>query len=266
MTLEMKKLAKSGLGHLLTSFGLHRSALDSKVIITAFHRINDRLPPDSLTFRSRMFERFCRYFKQNFRVVPLAEQIEGFRRGSDIGGTLSITFDDGYLDNYEVAAPILERLGLPATFFITSDFIGTQCVPFWDRGLPFQPGWMNWDQVRDLAARGFSIGGHTVNHIDMGVDSPAIVREELRASKSRIEQEIGQSIELFAYPFGGEKNINETSRQLVVEAGFSCCMSCNGGTNHPDADPYRLNRIPISTWFSTPQQLTAEIVTGRIGS
>jgi peptidoglycan/xylan/chitin deacetylase (PgdA/CDA1 family) len=266
MSIDIRKLVKTGIGQFLTLSGLHRSKIDSKVIITAFHRVNDHLPPDSLTCRSEMFEQFCRYFKDNFRVVPLAEQIEGFKTGRNMGGTLSITFDDGYLDNYEVAAPILEKLGLPATFFITSDFIASERVPFWDKELPQQPGWMNWEQVRDLAKRGFTIGGHTVNHIDMGKEPAERVRQELDTSKSRIESELGRGIELFAYPFGGEKNINETSRQLVREAGFNCCMSCHGGTNEPATDVYRLKRIPISTWFSTPQQLTAELVMGSIRS
>lgn len=266
MSLDVRKLVKTGIGQFLTLSGLHRRKLDSKVFITAFHRVNDGLPPDGLTCSSRMFRDFCAYFKKNFRVVPLAEQIEAFRAGKSLPGTLSITFDDGYLDNYEVAAPILEEMGLPATFFITSDFIGSQRVPFWDKELPFQPGWMSWDQVRDLARRGFSIGGHTVNHIDMGKEPPDAIRTELGVSKQRIEQELGRKVELFAYPFGGEKNINETSRALVREAGFNCCMSCHGGTNEPATDPYRLKRIPISTWFATPQQLTAELVLGSIRS
>jgi peptidoglycan/xylan/chitin deacetylase (PgdA/CDA1 family) len=264
--MDIKKLVKTGIGQFLTLSGLHRAKLDSKVIITAFHRVNDQLPPDSLTCRSDMFEEFCTYFKKNFRVVPLAEQIAGFKSGANLGGTLSITFDDGYLDNYEVAAPILQRLGLPATFFITSDFIGSQRVPFWDKELPFQPGWMSWDQVRDLAKRGFSIGGHTVNHIDMGKEPTDAIRVELSTSKQRIESELGTGIELFAYPFGGEKNINDGSRELVREAGFNCCMSCHGGTNELATDVYRLKRIPISTWFSSPQQLTAELCMGSITS
>src|SRR5690606_16257224 len=191
MALEIKKLFKSGIGQALSLSGMHRSRIASKVFITAFHRVNDELPSDSLTCRSRVFEKFCRYFMDNFKVVPLTRQIEAFKAGKELGGTLSITFDDGYRDNYEVAAPILERLGLPATFFISSDFINSETVPFWDRELPFQPGWMTWDQVRDLVARGFAIGGHTMNHIDMGTVEPDKVREELVQSKSRIEREIG---------------------------------------------------------------------------
>jgi peptidoglycan/xylan/chitin deacetylase (PgdA/CDA1 family) len=264
MGLDIKKLVKTGIGQVFTISGMHRSKIDANVFITAFHRVNDQLPPDPLTCRSEAFEQFCRYFKNNFDVVPLSQQIEAFKEGKDLGGTLSITFDDGYRDNYEVAAPILERLGLPATFFITSDFINSETVPFWDRELPFQPGWMTWDQVRDLVARGFTIGGHTMNHIDMGSVDPDTVRKELVESKARIEREIGRPVELFAYPFGGEKNINDVSLQLVKDSGFECCMSCHGGVNEPRADRFRLKRIPISTWFATPQQLIAEFMLGSI--
>ena len=74
-----------------------------------------------------------------------------------MGGSLSITFDDGYLDNYEIAAPILREVGLSATFFVTTNFIGSEFVPFWDSDLPQQPGWMSWKQVRELADHGFEI-------------------------------------------------------------------------------------------------------------
>jgi peptidoglycan/xylan/chitin deacetylase (PgdA/CDA1 family) len=93
-----------------------------------------------------------------------------------MGGTLSITFDDGYRDNYEVAAPILKRLDLPATFFVTTGFIGTRRVAPWDQNLVRQPGWMDWDQVRSLASQGFEIGCHTDTHIDMGTADEQTVR------------------------------------------------------------------------------------------
>ena len=49
---------------------------------------------------------------------------------------MSITFDDGYRDNHEIAAPILKDLGLHSTFFITSGYIESNVVPFWDKELP----------------------------------------------------------------------------------------------------------------------------------
>ncbi len=180
-----------------------------------------------------------------------------------MGGTLSITFDDGYRDNVEVAAPILRRLALPATFFITTGFIGSQFVPVWDEHLFRHPGWMSWDDVRRLKRDGFDIGNHTDSHLDMGVANLDAVREDLAASRRKLNDELGISAPLFAYPFGGRQNISQLSRDLVRAEGFSCCLSCYGGTNSANADPFALNRIGIADWFATPNQFGFELLTGR---
>jgi peptidoglycan/xylan/chitin deacetylase (PgdA/CDA1 family) len=211
-----------------------------------------------------MFRTFCTFFKDHYDVVPLGEQIRACREGAPKGGTLSITFDDGYLDNHQVAAPILKELGLTATFFVTTGFIQSSVVPFWDKELPKQPGWMSWDQVGELAREGFDIGAHTVTHLDMGKCSPEQIRAELRESKTVLEQRLSRPVPLFAYPFGARNNINDRSRDLVREEGFDCCVSCCGGTNVSAMNPYTLNRLPISGWFSSPYQMAAEIVLDKI--
>jgi hypothetical protein len=71
-------------------------------------------------------------------------------------------------------------------------------------------------------------------------------------------------VPLFSSPFGARNNINDRSRDLVREEGFDCCVSCCGGTNVSATDPYTLNRLPISGWFSTPYQMAAEIVLDKI--
>jgi peptidoglycan/xylan/chitin deacetylase (PgdA/CDA1 family) len=149
--------------------------------------------------------------------------------GRHLGGTLSITFDDGYRDNVEVAALILRKLHLPATFFVTTGFIGSQIVPPWDQDLPRQPGWMTWDQVRALAAMGFEIGSHTDTHVDLARADPEIVRNDLAASQRMLTAALGAPVRLFAYPFGGSDHITPDARELVREAGFICFAGCYGG-------------------------------------
>jgi peptidoglycan/xylan/chitin deacetylase (PgdA/CDA1 family) len=214
-----------------------------------------------LTCSGAKFEAFCQFFRRYFKVVPFSEQVSGLRAGRPMGGTLSITFDDGYLDNFEVAVPILRKLGLPATFFVATGFVGSKVVPFWDRDLVLQPGWMSWDHLRTLAAEGFELGCHTDTHVDLGSVDEQTVRTELELSRQKLKGELGVSADLFAYPFGGKQNINERSRQVVKELGFSCCASCYGGFNPPLADPYDLRRIPVADWFETPHQFGFELLT-----
>jgi hypothetical protein len=243
--------------------GVFARAFRSKMIIVAFHRINDDLPEDGLTSSSAKFATFCEFFRTHFKVIPLSQQVAGCGAANDMGGTLSITFDDGYRDNAEVAAPILRKLGLPATFFITTGFIGTRTVAPWDLDLVRPPGWMDWDQVRSLASQGFEIGCHTDSHLDLGTADEQTARAELEVSKRKLNEQLGRPVRLFAYPFGGRKNITERSRELVREAGFVCCASCCGGANVPTADPFDLNRITIGQGFVTPEQFGFDLLIGR---
>lgn len=100
-----------------------------RLSILIFHRVlacpDALFPdlPDAAGFEARM-----RWVKSWFNVVPLAAGIEMLYRGSVPARALAITFDDGYADNEEVAAPILERLGLTATFFVATGFLGAGCM------------------------------------------------------------------------------------------------------------------------------------------
>jgi peptidoglycan/xylan/chitin deacetylase (PgdA/CDA1 family) len=73
------------------------------------------------------------YIKSHFRVTGLAELLEQLEGGSVTGFRIMITFDDGYLDNYQNAFPVLRTLGLPAVFFLPTSYIDTSRVPWWDQ-------------------------------------------------------------------------------------------------------------------------------------
>jgi peptidoglycan/xylan/chitin deacetylase (PgdA/CDA1 family) len=263
MKTPVTKRVKGTLGRAAALAGVFARDFRSKMIIVTFHRINDDLPEDGLTASSSKFAAFCQFFRAHFKVVPLAQQVAGCRAGEDVGGTLSITFDDGYRDNFEVAAPILRRLNLPATFFPVTAFIGTRTVAPWDRELVQQPGWMDWEQLRTLAAQGFEIGCHTDSHVDLGTADAATARAELEVSSRKLHEQLGRPVRLFAYPFGGRDNLSAGARELVREAGFTCCVSCYGGVNGRGANPFDLKRITIGQGFVTPNQFGFDLLIGR---
>jgi peptidoglycan/xylan/chitin deacetylase (PgdA/CDA1 family) len=263
-TVDTKAKIKSILGHVAGASGLYTRSFRSKMTIVTFHRVTDAFPEDGLTCSSGKFAAFCEFFRTYFRVLPLSKQVAECRAGSDLGGTLSITFDDGYLNNFEEAAPILKRAGLPATFFVTTGFIGSQTIAPWDRALPRQPGWMNWDQVRALKSMGFEVGNHTATHLNMGVADSGRVRSELELSSATLNEELGQPSRLFAYPFGGRAHITAGALRLVQEAGFNCCVSSCGSLNAVTPDPFHLNRISIAAWFKTPHQFGYEYLAGKL--
>lgn len=257
------RLIKSVVGRAVATSRMCRSLLRETGVVVAFHRVTDALAEDGITKSARDFERFCRFCKANFDVIPLGSFVDLLERRSSVGGQLAITFDDGYLDNFEVAAPILRALSLPATFFLTTSFLGSEIVPWWDKELPIQPRWMDWDHVRLLAREGFEVGAHTRTHVDLGtVDSDAATLE-IVGSKLDILEHLGQAPDLFAYPFGGPKNLVEANRERIRKAGFRCCVSCHGGVVQAGTNPHALPRVPISPWYRTPEQFACEVVFRR---
>ncbi len=105
------------------------------------------------------------------------------------GPVFCLSFDDAHPSWRDVVVPLLRELGVPATFFLTTDLVG-------------QPGNLTWDDCRRIAAAGFPFGSHTVTHrrlADLDADE---ARRELVDSKHRIEQELGVEINDFAAPYG----------------------------------------------------------------
>ena len=129
----MKRSIKTLLGEVMFTSRLDSILLADVAVVVAFHRIDEAPDSDSLTVGREMFERYCRFFKRHFHVVPLRDLVYRLEHGDSIERHLAITFDDGNRDNFEHAAPVLAALSLPATFFIVSKWMGSHVVPWWDR-------------------------------------------------------------------------------------------------------------------------------------
>lgn len=256
----VKKTIKSLLGHVAMSSGQSQRLLGDRGLCVLFHRVDDRLKENAISCGTDSFRQYCRFFKTNFDVIDLDEAVRRVQTGASLKGTAVITFDDGYLDNVKTAAPILRELGLPATFYIATDFIGSQHVPWWDKELPFAPEWMSWDDVRSLRRQGFTIGAHTVTHVDLGKVDLETAEREIRESKIRLERELGEPIEHFSFPYGRRDNIRPETLDLVKRAGFVSCVSAYGGFLSHDDEPFGLEREPISPWYSTPYHFGFEML------
>lgn len=103
-----------------------------------------------------------------------------------------LTFDDGDLDQYEVAAPELEKHGFKGTFFIMTVAIGRHGK---------QP-YMDKTQIKDLADRGHTIGAHTWDHHNVKKYQGDDWKIQLEEPKAKLEGIIGKPVKYFAYPFG----------------------------------------------------------------
>lgn len=123
--------ANTGLTRLLENV-LRRDAL----LVINYHRIGNAedTPYDSGTFgpTAEQFDWEVGYIKSRFNCITLEEALAMMTGKTPVRPSLLITFDDGNLDNYQTAFPVLRSHGLQATFFLPTAFIGTQRLPWWD--------------------------------------------------------------------------------------------------------------------------------------
>lgn len=104
---------------------------------------------------------------------------------------------------------------------------------------------LTWDDVRTLHARGFTIGSHTVEHPVLTRLTPMRLADELQRSKATIEQELGATCDLLAYPNGGREDVSSAVLAQVKATGYKAAFTLAQHVTTPDANPHALSRISI---------------------
>jgi len=116
-----------------------------------------------------------------------------------------LTFDDGHASNYELALPRLRDRGLPAYFFITTDWIGSDY-------------YMSADMLTELAAAGMTIGGHGASHSFLTDLSDADAQRELESSRDRLQDILGTPVTTMSAPGG---RVDLRIARLAKAAGYT---------------------------------------------
>lgn len=101
---------------------------------------------------------------------------------------------------------------------------------------------LTWDQVRDMQTRGIDFGGHTVTHPFVSRLTRERAISEIGDCKQRIEDELQQRVEHFAYPSGRELDFQPWNKRIVAEAGYKAAVSTIWGVNDPGVDRMELRR------------------------
>ncbi len=145
-----------------------------------------------------------------------------------------ISFDDGRASVLKTAKPLLDQFGYQAVLFINPGSVGGK-------------GFLTWDDLKTLAQAGYEIDSHTTTHLNLTRKLKKLtleefrekVRDELAASYTKIEEELGQAPVAMAYPFG---NYDEYVMQTTKESGYRLGLSIDPGAIDNQSDPYALPR------------------------
>ena len=170
------------------------------------------------------------------------------QNGSFSGKCAVITFDDGYSNFYQHAFPIL-------TATTSRDGVSTHSVHRNPTGTVQGEDCLTWNEVRELRKHGVSFGSHTVTHPQLTSLDASGVRSEIVRSKQVLEDNLGEAVDCFAYPYAfPEQNVSfvRMLRDTLVEAGYHHGVSTRIGTARRQEDRYFLRRLPVNALDDIP--------------
>jgi peptidoglycan/xylan/chitin deacetylase (PgdA/CDA1 family) len=184
-----------------------------------------------------------------------------FNRGLHIGtieeamvrdDTIAITFDDGYDDILEIL-PLLVKHGITITIFVPTNFIGK--TNSWDNFfLKDKRRHLSEQQIRQLSDAGVEFGSHSHSHCDLSRLGADAIEDELRKSKSILEELTGREVRYVAYPFGcGDYRVSLIARNLGYQAGI--------WSSPRVADSFNFGRTPLNR-FDTQLTIDAKLRSG----
>lgn len=223
---------------------------DSRRAILTYHSLDD-----SGSVISAHPEVFAR------QMELLADSGTRVVRLSELGGApepaLALTFDDGFQNFAEVAAPVLACRGFPATVFLVTDYCGgNNNWPSQRPRIPRLP-LMSWSTIAELSRAGLEFGAHTATHPDLAQLDETAAGQEILSSKKRVEDATGKAVAAFAYPYG---SMPVAARRVVAEnfaVGCSTRLGFVTESSPPEAlerlDVYYLSRLSLfRNLFSPP--------------
>lgn len=288
--------------------------------IVCYHRLSETANSDDYEIESAVsidvFAQHMAFLCKHFRPIPpskAADLVPGELR-------CAVTFDDGYLDNFSLAAPILERFDIPAGFYLCSDYVGTDRTFWWERlaelirrarcpsldTLSLFPetvgsrvlasrydlatrlqkeqacnalsSWMSplphselnpiltkladalgaatpetgrryplmdWSHAKELRRRGFEIGAHTANHVNLAGASQADLQRELCDSHHKLEQFTDGPIQSLAYPYGRGQHLSASAATMAEQIGYRCALTTVRGIANIESNRFLLPRLHL---------------------
>ena len=209
-----------------------------KVPILMYHYIS-KPPEDADEYRTDLsvtpdqFREQLSYLKDNgYTTIDLYDLSQAIVSQIELPEKpIILTFDDGYLDNYENAFPVLQEFGYEGTFFVVTEFIDKQ-----------REGYMTWAMVEEMARSGMRMESHSRTHPDLrGISRERLIWEIL-GSQETLAAHIGYIPRYFCHPGGW---YDEATIQMLQELNFWGATTTQNGSWHGFDDRFEWRRVRI---------------------
>jgi peptidoglycan/xylan/chitin deacetylase (PgdA/CDA1 family) len=221
-----------------------------RIVILMYHKITDSVPLDEYERNTVEFENDLIYLRnKNYQILSM-DDLPRIRSGELelISDAVIITFDDGYKSNYTKAFPLLTTYNMPATFFLTTEWIGTEDFMSWSEA------WLMSEFINANNQRMFKMGSHTSSHPyleqsaqNFGTHEAYLefLRTELNDSKNWIVDVTGQPDIFISLPYGDGAN-NQDIINVAMESGYSGIRTSMWNSfNIEEMNLFALPSIPI---------------------
>jgi peptidoglycan/xylan/chitin deacetylase (PgdA/CDA1 family) len=216
----------------------------SEVLVLCYHAISPTWEADLSVTPDEFEHQVEHLLARGWHAVTFADAV----LSPPSGRTLAITFDDAFASVKTYAAPVLARVGAPATIFAptafpsTGDLLNWPGIDHWqDTAHASELTPLTWDDLGELAQIGWEIGSHTRTHPRLTTLDDAAVHRELAESRDECTRHLGQVCQTIAYPFGDvDERIAEAASQTGYRAGaaMSSSLAQLGRYRHPRVGIY----------------------------
>lgn len=221
---------------------------DLYVPILMYHSISSSTNPlfKRWAVPPELFDAHLSYLKQQrYTPITVTDLVQArVRRGEAAlpARPVVLTFDDAYADFYDAAFPALQRYGFVATLYIPTAYIGGTCGWMRREGEAERP-MANWRQLAEISAGGVECGGHGHVHMQMDALPSSAAADEIRSSKTIIEEHLGREVLSFAYPHGWTTS---SIKRMVQAAGYSSACAVKNMPSSAADDPFELPRLVVA--------------------
>jgi peptidoglycan/xylan/chitin deacetylase (PgdA/CDA1 family) len=151
------------------------------------------------------------------------------------GRCFHLSFDDGFRNIRENAAPILNQLGIPALVCVPTALVEAD----WETSRRFAASgnysapiqFLNWEEVRELQGLGFQIGSHAATHVRLSsLSTEQELEAEIAGSKATLEDKLQAECKCISWPYGKPPDINQGALAVVRRAGYRACFGAFRGS------------------------------------
>jgi len=245
-----------------------------------YHHVNPN-KGDLVTVTPDVFEGQMRCLHDGGYRSLTPDDLLAVLRGKDVPKrSVAITFDDGWLDNYLFAFPVLKKYGIRATVFLVTGRVDgaspgggamgmiapthRESKELVRSGEPRRVV-LNWDQVREMASSGIvEFFSHTKTHARCDTLSAEGLESELRGSREAIEEKTGRPCRYLCWPYG---RTSPAAVEAAKRAGYRSAFTTRHGVVRSGSDPFDIPRIVVKDrvdWFRRRMAVYTSGVMSRI--